>query len=208
MNSAGLIRYFPELNHQKVRQFEILGKLYPDWNEKINVISRKDIDNLYERHILHSLSIARIKEFKPRTSILDAGTGGGFPGIPLAIFFPEVNFHLIDSTAKKLVVVEKIISETGLENVTFEHCRLENHHSTYNFIVSRAVASLNQMTCWVGKNLKTADPEETNGGILYLKGGEIEEEIKYLKNWNKKIYPLSEYFQEPFFQTKYLIHLF
>jgi len=167
-----IIRYFPNLSAQQVHQFELLGKLYPEWNAKINVISRKDIENLYERHVLHSLGIARVINFKPGTKILDAGTGGGFPGIPLAILFPEVHFHLVDSTAKKLAVVKAIAGETGLNNITTEHSRLEDHRGLYDFVVSRAVASLEEMVQWVWKNVKKDGVNDIENGILYLKGGE------------------------------------
>jgi len=167
-----IIRYFPNLSAQQVHQFELLGKLYPEWNAKINVISRKDIENLYERHVLHSLGIARVINFKPGTKILDAGTGGGFPGIPLAILFPEVHFHLVDSTAKKLAVVKAIAGETGLNNITTEHRRLEDHRGLYDFVVSRAVASLEEMVQWVWKNVKKDGVNDIENGILYLKGGE------------------------------------
>lgn len=186
-------------------QFRQLGPLYREWNARINVISRKDIENLYERHILHSLGIAKVISFKPGTRILDAGTGGGFPGVPLAIMFPEVHFHLVDSTAKKLSVVRNIADAAGLDNISTEHGRLEGHHRKYDFVVSRAVASLDDMVRWVGKNIRAEGFNGLPNGILYLKGGELEEE---LADANNKVYPLQEYFSEPFFETKTLVHLF
>jgi len=216
MNEDIIIKYFPNLTKKKVSQFEQLGELYPEWNKKINVISRKDIENLYERHILHSLAIARFVKFSPGTSILDAGTGGGFPGIPLAIFYPEAKFHLIDSTAKKLSVIEDISRHIGLKNVTIEHCRLESHIVKYDFIISRAVSTLENMIYLVGKNIRAGGANKISNGILYLKGGELEDEIskrgdgetRGKREWRYMVYPLSEYFKEPFFDTKFLIHLF
>ncbi|MFO7646116.1 MAG: 16S rRNA (guanine(527)-N(7))-methyltransferase RsmG [Desulfosarcina sp.] len=165
-------RYFPNLSEVQLEQFRQLGPLYCDWNAKINVISRQDIDNLYERHVLHSLAIAKVISFKPETRVLDAGTGGGFPGIPLAIMFPEVHFHLVDSTAKKLKVVRDIADRTGLKNITTEHCRLENHHEQYDFVVSRAVASIENILNWTWKNIRREGFNDLPNGILYLKGME------------------------------------
>jgi 16S rRNA (guanine527-N7)-methyltransferase len=223
LNTDLISRYFPKLTEAQIAQFEQLGSLYLDWNSKINVISRKDIDNLYERHILHSLAIAKIIEFRTGTKIMDAGTGGGFPGIPLAILFPEVHFHLIDSTAKKLTVVQNIADETGLKNITVEHSRLEDHREIYDFVVSRAVASMDAIVRLVWKNIKKDGINEIENGILYLKGGDVNEELKSMEAWghggkvpgklgsgeagNYTIYPLSDFFTEEFFQTKKLIHI-
>ncbi len=204
--SSILTKYFPEISREQSIKFALLGSLYQEWNAKINVISRQDIGNLYERHILHSLAIARLIRFKPGTRILDAGTGGGFPGIPLAIFFPECNLHLVDSTAKKLKVVQDIAGKIKLENVTTEHSRLEDHTQKYDFVVSRAVATLEQMTGWTWKNIREKGFNDLPNGLLYLKGGTIEPLSDH--TLVSVTHPLSLYFDEPFFETKSLIHLF
>jgi 16S rRNA (guanine527-N7)-methyltransferase len=216
-------KYFQSLTAGQVEQFKQLGRLYPEWNAKINVISRQDIDNLFERHILHSLGIAKVLQFKPGTKILDAGTGGGFPGIPLAILFPETQFHLIDSTAKKIAVVTAVATETNIKNITTEHQRLENHLLKYDFVVSRAVATLDQMVDWVFKNVRKDGFNAIPNGLLYLKGGDFAEEMKSMeagrqggreaerlgdKRLEYDIYELSEFFTEPFFLTKKVIHIF
>jgi 16S rRNA (guanine527-N7)-methyltransferase len=201
-----ILKYFPDLTDVQIKRFGKLGPLYREWNARINVISRQDIDNLYERHILHSLAIARIVRLKAGTRVLDAGTGGGFPGIPLAICFPDVHFQLVDSTDKKLLVVRAIADEIGLRNVTTRHTRLENHHDTYDFVVSRAVASLDLILDWTFKNVKSQGINELDNGILYLRGGSIEPLNN--RTIHHKIYPLSDYFREEFFETKYLVHLF
>jgi len=206
LNFELINRYFPDLTSHQVKQFTQLGALYPEWNSKINVISRKDIENLYERHILHSLGIAKVIHFRSGTKILDAGTGGGFPGIPLAIFFPNAHFHLVDSTAKKLAVVEAISRETGLKNISTGHCRFEDHQGKYDFIVSRAVASLDIMFSRLKKNINSIGVHHLPNGLLYLKGGDFSEELKQMSNY--KIYKLSDYFGESFFETKSVVHLF
>ncbi|MCK9398779.1 MAG: 16S rRNA (guanine(527)-N(7))-methyltransferase RsmG [Bacteroidales bacterium] len=216
MNSDLIIRYFPDLSTHQINQFEQLGPLYQEWNALINVISRQDIDNLYERHVLHSLGIAKVIDFKPRTKILDAGTGGGFPGIPLAILFPQAHFHLIDSTAKKLTVVQNIAGETGLNNITTEHSRLEDHRGVYDFIVSRAVTSLPEFSRLVSHLLSDVSNNAISNGILYLKGGDIDKELKSMEAWGHggmeagkhSIYPLSDFFTEEFFLTKKVIHIY
>ena len=208
MNFELISRYFPDLSAQQFSQLDQLGPLYHEWNAKINVISRKDIDNLYERQILQSLGIAKVIDFRPGTKILDAGTGGGFPGIPLAILFPQVHFHLIDSTAKKLTVVQNISGEIGLKNITTEHSRLEDHYGKYDFVISRAVAPLGEMVGLVWKNIKKDGINELVNGLLYLKGGDLDDELNSMEAWRHCIYQLSDFFPEPFFITKKLIHIY
>jgi len=216
LNFEPISRYFPQLSEHQVHQFEQLGPLYREWNARINVISRKDIDNLYERHVLHSLGIAKVINFRPGTNILDAGTGGGFPGIPLAILFPQAHFHLIDSTAKKLTVVQHIAGETGLNNITTEHCRLEDHRGVYDFIVSRAVTSLPEFAGLVTRFISDVNKNAIPNGILYLKGGDIDKELKSMEAWGHggmeagkhSIYPLSDFFTEEFFLTKKVIYIY
>lgn len=185
----------------------MLYPLYEAWNSKINLISRKDFPFFYERHVLHSLSIAKIFHFPAGSHILDAGTGGGFPGIPLAICFPEVHFHLVDSIRKKTTAVQAIASDLGLANISVECIRIENLGSQYNYIVSRAVASLQQMIQWSSQLLVRNKKTEPRPGILYLKGGEVEEELKNI-SWLYRLYPVSNLFSEPFFETKLLVHLY
>jgi len=207
MNYISLIKkYFPELNEQQLHQFEKLPALYKEWNEKINVISRKDIDNLMLHHVLHSLAIAKFISFKPKTEIMDIGTGGGFPGIPLAILFPECNFTLVDSIGKKIKVVEEIAASLDLKNVTPLQLRAEDLKQSFDFIVSRATAPLNDLVRWSKAKIKTADNHQLKNGLICLKGGEIDEEIRY---YVKKVtlIPLSGYFTEAFFETKKLLYL-
>ena len=188
------------------KQFELLGSNYTsDWNDKINVISRRDLDFLYLKHILHSLSIAKVVEFEPQAHILDVGTGGGFPGIPLAIFFPKTYFHLIDSVGKKIKVVESIANKLKLENVTFEQIRAEKINDKYDFVISRAVTGMPIFVDWIKKNIKTESTHDIENGILYLKGGDLENELKSFQK--KTIYDLSKYFKDSFFETKKLVHI-
>jgi 16S rRNA (guanine527-N7)-methyltransferase len=201
-----ILKYFPGLNSEQYELFKRIESLYIYWNERINVISRKDISGFYERHVLHSLSIAKYIKFLPGTEILDVGTGGGFPGIPLAIYFPEVNFHLIDSTGKKIKVVKAVTDALELKNVFSDKIRVEDLKDKYDFVVSRAVASLSKFIPWVKKNVSERQRNVIPNGILYLKGGDIEKEAESLRS-TVFIQNLSEYFDEEFFLTKKLVHI-
>ena len=200
-----ILKYFPNLTEDQVDKFKKLKSLYQDWNLKINVVSRKDIDELYLRHVLHSLGIAKLIEFKSGTKILDVGTGGGFPGIPLAILFPECSFHLVDSIAKKLKVVDEVVEGLGLTNVKTTHSRVEEIKGTYDFIVSRAVAAMPTFVRWVKGKIAKKQNNVLKNGILYLKGGYLTEELQNYRT--AMIYNLSDYFTEDFFETKKLVHL-
>ncbi len=199
-------KYFPELTEKQIMQFDLLQDLYKEWNDKINVISRKDIDQLYERHILHSLAIAKVIKFKPNTSILDVGTGGGFPGIPLAILFPESNFHLIDSIRKKIKVVQEISSSLKLQNVSSEQIRAEKVIDPFDFVVSRAVTAFPSFYNWVRTKIKKESYNDLKNGILYLKGGDLNEELKKFQS-RITSFQISEFFTESFFETKKVIYL-
>lgn len=200
-----ILKYFPDLTEDQIHKFKQLESLYQDWNLKINVVSRKDIDELYLRHVLHSLGIAKVLQFKGGSKLLDVGTGGGFPGIPLAILFPECQFHLVDSIAKKLKVVDEVVEGLGLTNVKTTHSRVEDIDGKYDFIVSRAVAAMPTFVHWVkGKIAKTQNHDLKNG-ILYLKGGDLTEELKDYKTTT--IYNLTDYFSEDFYETKKVVHL-
>ena len=202
-----LQQYFSGFTAEQALQFEALGKLYPEWNEKINVISRKDIDSLYTRHILHSLSIAAVIEFKAGTKIIDIGCGGGFPGIPLAIFFPEVSFHLVDSINKKLTVVREISQQIGLKNVTIEHTRAESiKDRQFDFVVSRAVTSLKNLWQWSKPLIRKAKEQELPNGLICLKGGDLAQEISE-SGLRPHIYRLEDIFDEEIFQDKFLLHI-
>jgi 16S rRNA (guanine527-N7)-methyltransferase len=196
---------FPNLTENQRLQFEKLQFLYEDWNAKINVISRKDIDELYTRHVLHSLGIAKILAFKSGAKIMDVGTGGGFPGIPLAILFPEVDFYLIDVIAKKIKVVTEVATALGLKNVKAEQMRAENVKGDFDFIVSRAVTNMPDFVTWVKGKVKKTSQHELKNGILYLKGGDLTEELKDFPK--VKQYNLSDFFSEEFFETKKVVHL-
>jgi 16S rRNA (guanine527-N7)-methyltransferase len=200
-------KYFPHLTEFQIGQFMKLESLYREWNAKINVISRKDIDHLAERHVLHSLGIAKIIHFISGTRVLDAGTGGGFPGIPLAIYFPEVQFHLIDSIGKKIKVVKAITEQLGLENVTSEQARAEDISGKYDFIVSRAVTTLPLLVNWVSPFILKESFNALHNGILYIKGGDFTEELSSLSKKYKTI-NLSDYFNERFFETKKVVHIY
>ena len=198
--------YFPTLSTLQVGQFSKLLNLYTIWNNQINVISRKDLDNFYERHVLHSLGIAKVYSFKPGTTVLDVGTGGGFPGIPLAILFPETNFVLVDSIGKKIKVVNEVASALGLTNVQAHHLRAEQVKGTFDFVISRAVTAMPVFVEWVKNKIKKGKASDGfSNGILYLKGGDLTEEFKGLSGKFKE-YPLSNYFSEDFFETKKVIH--
>ncbi|QNK77450.1 16S rRNA (guanine(527)-N(7))-methyltransferase RsmG [Winogradskyella sp. PAMC22761] len=200
-----ILKYFPNLTETQIQQFEALEALYKDWNSKINVISRKDIDELYLRHVLHSLGIAKVIDFVPGTSILDVGTGGGFPGVPLAILFPECQFHLVDSINKKLKVINAVAEALELTNIRTTHSRVEAIDETYDFIVSRAVTTMPEFTTWVKGKVARTQKNELKNGVLYLKGGDLTEELKQYKT--VKAFLLSDYFDESFFETKKVIHL-
>jgi 16S rRNA (guanine527-N7)-methyltransferase len=198
-------KYFNNLSFLQIEQFSKLQELYQDWNLKINVVSRKDIDELYVRHVLHSLGIAKVIQFKSGSNVMDVGTGGGFPGIPLAILFPETQFHLVDSIGKKIKVVNKVAEGLGLENVKTTHGRVEDVNDTYDFIVSRAVAQMETFVRWTRGRIAKKQQHELKNGILYLKGGDLSEELKLYTA--ATIYDLSNYFDEDFYETKKVVHL-
>jgi 16S rRNA (guanine527-N7)-methyltransferase len=200
-----LLKYFPNLTQLQIFQFSQLQELYKDWNLKINVVSRKDIDELYLRHVLHSLGIAKVVQFKPNTKVLDVGTGGGFPGIPLAILFPETQFHLVDSIGKKIKVVNDVSEGLGLQNIKTTHGRVEEIKGTYDFIVSRAVAQMETFVFWTKGKINKKQQHPIKNGILYLKGGDLSDELK--KYTSATIYNLPDYFAEDFFETKKVVHL-
>ena len=201
-----ILKYFPDLTEEQKRQFAALYDLYTDWNSKINVISRKDIENLYEHHVLHSLGIAKVIRFKPGTKVMDLGTGGGFPGIPLAILFPEVQSHLVDSIGKKVRVATEIAGSIGLKNVTTRHARAEEEKQLFDFVVSRAVMPLTDLLKIIRKNISPKQQNALPNGLICLKGGELERETMPVKNkttmWN-----LKEFFGEEFFETKKVVYV-
>ncbi len=199
-------KYFPNLTEKQLEQFELLFPLYKEWNEKINVISRKDIDNIMLHHVLHSLAIAKIVDFKPGTEILDVGTGGGFPGIPLAILFPECQFLLVDSTGKKIKVVEEIAKALGLQNVQAKHARAEDIDQDFEFVVSRAVTRITPFYYWIHKKISPNHFHPLRNGILYLKGGDLKEELEEFGK-KHKLYDLSTIFEEDFFETKKVLYV-
>ncbi len=200
-----ILKQFPDLTTIQITQFEKLGALYNDWNAKINVISRKDIDELYTKHVLHSLAIAKIQKFVPGTYILDVGTGGGFPGIPLAILFPETRFYLIDIILKKINVVNAVAEGLGLKNVKAEQLRAENVKGDFDFIVSRAVTNMPDFVSWIKDKIKKVNKHELKNGILYLKGGDLTEELALFPKATQ--YNISEFFSDEFFETKKVVHL-
>ena len=199
-------KYFPELTDTQKEQFMALYDLYTDWNSKINVISRKDITNLYEHHVLHSLGIAKVINFRPGTEIMDLGTGGGFPGIPLAIMFPDTHFHLVDRIGKKVKVATEIASAIGLRNVTTRHCRAEEEKQLFDFVVSRAVMPLTDLLKIIRKNIKKEQNNALPNGLICLKGGELQNEVLPVKH-QTVMYDLKDYFEEEFFETKKVVYV-
>jgi 16S rRNA (guanine527-N7)-methyltransferase len=200
-----ILKYFPDLTANQIEQFQKLSDLYNDWNAKINVISRKDIDELYTKHVLHSLAIAKIQKFEPGTYVLDVGTGGGFPGIPLAILFPETRFYLIDVILKKINVVKAVAEALELKNVKAEQIRAENVKGNFDFIVSRAVTNMPDFVSWIKDKIKKQQKHELKNGILYLKGGDLTEELKDFPKATE--YNITEFFEGEFFETKKVVHL-
>ena len=201
-----ILKYFPNLTSEQITRFERMDSVYRDWNSKINVISRKDIDSLYEKHILHSLAIAKIVSFRTGSRILDVGTGGGFPGIPLAILFPESRFILIDSTGKKIKVVQAVIEELDLKNVTAIHTRVEDVKEEFDFVVSRAVTAFPAFVGLVKKNISRKPQNSLPNGIIYLKGGDFQDEVKDYKRV-AEIIEIAKFFIEPYFETKKIVYL-
>lgn len=201
-----LLKYFPDLTEEQRKQFAALYELYIDWNSKINVISRKDIENLYEHHVLHSLGIARIIRFRAGSSVMDLGTGGGFPGIPLAILFPDTKFHLVDSIGKKVRVATEVANAIGLKNVTFRHARAEEEKQTFDFVVSRAVMPLADLIKIIRKNISPKQQNALPNGLICLKGGELEHEAMLFKH-KTSMHNLNEDFDEEFFQTKKVVYV-
>lgn len=201
-----ILKYFPNQSEVQQQQFAALYDLYTDWNSKINVISRKDITNLYEHHVLHSLGIAKVMQFRPETAVMDLGTGGGFPGIPLAILFPETHFHLVDSIGKKVKVATEIANAIGLKNVTTRHCRAEEEKQLFDFVVSRAVMPLADLLKIIRKNIKKEQHNALPNGLICLKGGELEREVMPVKH-QTLMYDLKDYFEEEFFETKKVVYV-
>ncbi len=201
-----ILKYFPDLTEEQQAQFIKMNELYQDWNLKINVVSRKDVDLLYERHVLHSLGIAKVIQFKPGTKVLDLGTGGGFPGIPLAVMFPKVEFFLVDSIAKKIKVVNEVITGLGLKNIKAEQMRVEKVDDDFDFIVSRAVAPLKTLYNWSRDKFYKMYSHDLKNGYLLLKGGDLTEELAEVKR-PKKVFELSDYFEEDFFETKKIVYM-
>ncbi len=200
-----LLKYFKNLSEKQINQLDQLWPLYNEWNEKINVISRKDIDQLYERHVLHALAIAKVVTFQPGASVMDVGTGGGFPGIPLAILFPETHFYLVDSIGKKIKVVDAICEALGLENVKAEQTRVEKVKQEFDFVVSRAVTQMPQFVAWVRKKIKKDAVHNLQNGILYLKGGDLKEELSAFPS--AKLYQIADFYEEDFYAIKKVVYI-
>jgi 16S rRNA (guanine527-N7)-methyltransferase len=205
MKAELIFQYFPNLSQLQQNQFVQLEDLYKDWNQKINVVSRKDIDELYLRHVLHSLGIAKIQQFKSGATVLDVGTGGGFPGIPLALMFPQTQFTLVDAIGKKIKVVQDVVEGLQIDNVTAIHSRVEDIDAQFDFVVSRAVAAMPTFVRWVKGRIKKTSIHDRRNGIIYLKGGDLTEELKDYAT--VEIFPLSDYFKEDFFDTKKVVYL-
>ena len=205
MDASLIFNHFPELSETQKDQFTALAALYQDWNLKINVVSRKDIEELYLRHVLHSLAIAKFIQFNPGAEVLDVGTGGGFPGIPLAILFPETHFTLVDAIGKKIKVVEEVVAGLGITNVTAKHQRVEEEEKQFDFVVSRAVAAMPTFMRWIKGRIKKNSEHPIKNGVLYLKGGDLSEELQDYRT--VQIYSLTDYYQDPFFETKKLVYL-
>lgn len=201
-----ITKYFPGISARQKEQFKALFSIYEEWNQQINVISRKDMENFYERHVLHSLGLAKVLSFKAKTRILDAGTGGGFPGIPLAILFPECHFHLVDSIGKKIRVVQNVIQQLELSNVTAEQQRVEKLSHEYDFVISRAVTEMGKFHQWVNPKIRPKGFNSLPNGILYLKGGDLSRELGELKR-PYTLYPLIKHFEESFFETKSVVYI-
>ncbi len=206
LNMELITKYFPDLTNVQLDQFALLEELYLDWNSKINVISRKDMEHFYERHVLHSLGIAKVIQFTHGAYVLDVGTGGGFPGIPLAILFPETKFLLVDSIGKKIKVVQEVAEAAGIKNVEAIQARAEDVKGKFDFVVSRAVTALPDFIKWVESKIKRENRNSIQNGILYLKGGDLENELAPLKN-KYQVINLSSYFEEDFFETKKVVHV-
>ena len=200
-----ILKYFPDLLEKQIKQFSQLQELYNEWNAQINVISRKDMENLYLKHVLHSLAIAKVVSFRDGTKVLDVGTGGGFPGVPLAILFPNVDFLLVDSIGKKIKVVNEVANSIGLKNLRAEHKRAEQVNGQFDFVVSRAVTKMKVFQQWVRKRISTKQKNTFFNGILYLKGGDLTEELKGIKN--VELYNIPDFFEEEFFETKKVVYI-
>ncbi len=201
-----ILKYFPDISDEQIRQFSLLGELYEHWNAQINVISRKDIDALYEKHVLHSLGIAKVHQFADGSKILDVGTGGGFPGIPLAIMFPKCKFHLVDSIGKKIKVVNEVSEAIGLTNLTAQHERAEKIKGKYDFVVSRAVTRMKPFIQWIQDKFEERSINSIDNGILYLKGGDLEEELNEARH-PYQLFDLPTFFDEEFFLTKKVVYV-